>query len=317
MPMDLKTLNDLVAGFRPARVLHVACSLNIFTILSGGVMLAAQLAARCQAKPDQLEKLLIACTAMGLLEKNGDSWANTDFAKTYLVEGAELYQGHIIAHSASLWDFWGELEDAVRLENVPRPEPDAHRNFIMGMHNIAASGRAKWLANAADLTGRKQLVDIGGGPGTYSIELCRQFPGLRAIIFDLPETAAIAREVIGRAHIQDRVTVRPGSWDTDDFGTGNDVALISNVLHGPASNARMKLGKAFRSMTPGGLLIIQDFILNDDKTGPLIPAIFNIMLGAYSRPELFVLIEQAGFVRPRVVACSEESGQTVIVAEKM
>ena len=314
--MDLKALNNLVAGYSPARVLHVACSLNIFTNLSAGALRTADLAARCQAKPDQLEKLLIACTAMGLLEKKGDTWANTDFAKAWLVEGAELYQGHIIAHSASLWDFWGELEETVRLENVPRPEPDSHRNFIMGMHDIAVSSRAKWLASVVDLKGRKQLVDVGGGPGTYSIELCRRFAGLRAIIFDLPETIAIAREVIGRAGMQDRVTVRPGSWDTDEFGTGNDAVLMSNVLHGTNSKAEMKLGKAFRSMAPGGLLIIQDFILNDGKTGPVIPALFNIMLGAYSRPELFALIEQAGFARPCVAGCHEEAGQTVITAEK-
>jgi len=78
----------------------------------------------------------------------------------------------------------------------------------------------------------------------------------------------------------------------------------------------MKLRKAFNAMTGGGLLIIQEFILNDEKTGPLIPALFNLMLGAWSQAEMRAMIEAAGFVKPRVVLESADNGQTVIVAEK-
>jgi len=314
--MDLKMLNQIVAGFRPARVLHVACSLKVFTLLAGHELPPEQIADRCNAKPEMLDKLLIACTAMGLLEKRGGTYRNTGFSDTWLVEGRPLYQGEIIAHSASLWDFWGGLENEVLRDDAPRPASDPHRNFIMGMHNLAVTSRARTLAEHVDLYGRKKLVDVGGGPGTYSIALCRQFPELCAVVFDLPETVAIAREVIAREGMQDRVTVRPGSWDTDDFGCGNDAVLLSNVLHGHDSNAEMKLRKAFESLVPGGLLIIQDFLLNDEKTGPLIPALFNIMLGAYSRRELFDLIEQAGFAHPKVAASMEDAGSAVVVATR-
>jgi len=314
MQMNFDTLNQLVAGYRPARVLHVAGSLDIFTVLSGEAMTADGLAAACKAKPDMLERLLIACTAMDLLTMSGGRYRTTPFADTYLVRGSKLYQGHIIAHSAKIWDFWGGLEYEVRAE--PMPPENVHRNFILGMRDIAVAGRAEALAASVDLTGRKQLLDVGGGPGTYSIELCRRFPGLRATVFDLPETVAIAGEVIAAEGMQAQVRVMAADWDTDGFGNGNDVVLMSNVLHGPGSKAEMKLQKAFASMESGGLLIIQDFVLNDDKTGPLVPALFNIMLGAYSRPELFALIEQAGFARPRVLATIQEAGSMVLQAEK-
>ncbi|HUW32296.1 MAG TPA: methyltransferase [Planctomycetota bacterium] len=314
--MDLKTLNGIVAGFRPAAVLHVACSLKVFTLLAGGELPLDELAGRCNAKPEMLEKLLIALIAMGLLERRGGAYRNTEFSDTWLVEGRPLYQGDIVAHSASLWDFWGGLENEILRDDAPRPASDPHRKFIMGMHNLAVTSRAKTLAEHVDLRGRRKLFDVGGGPGTYSIALCRRFPELHAVVFDLPETVAIAREVIAREGMQERVTAQPGSWDTDGFGSGNDAVLISNVLHGPNSKAEMKLRKAFDSLAAGGLLIVQDFVLNDDKTGPLIPALFNIMLGAYSRPELFALIEQAGFARPRVAATMEEAGSTVVAAQK-
>ena len=59
------------------------------------------------------EKLLIASVAMGLLEKHEGQYKNTELAQTYLVRGQQLYQGDIIAHSASVWDFWSKLTEQV------------------------------------------------------------------------------------------------------------------------------------------------------------------------------------------------------------
>ena len=116
--------------------------------------------------------------------------------------------------------------------------------------------------------------------------------------------------------MQDRVTTRAGNWETDTFGEDNDVVLLSNILHGPRSKAEMKLKKAYDSMESGGLLLVQDFLLNDEKTSPLIPALFNVMVGAYSRCELLSLIKAAGFVHDKIVVSSQEIGFTWITAEK-
>ncbi|MHC4239333.1 MAG: methyltransferase, partial [Planctomycetota bacterium] len=185
---------------------------------------------------------------------------------------------------------------------------DEHRSFIMGMHNIAVTGRARMFTDAVNLSGRRRLFDVGGGPGTYSITACRLYPELTAVVFDMPEAAAIAGEVIAIEGLQDRVSVQEGDWDTDGFGENNDVVLLSNVLHGPASKARMKLRKAHDSLVSGGLIVIQEFLLNNEKIGPLIPALFNIMVGAYSEGELLSLLEEEGFVEAKVVCSSEELG---------
>jgi len=310
-------LDDLGWTYRAARVLHVANNLDIFTVLARGAMRTDQIAEACRTKPAMTEKLLIACAAMGLLEKSGDAYKNSALAETYLVAGRELYQGDIIRHSASVWNFWHRLENEIRIDGgSEETQPDEHRTFIMAMHNIAAAGRAKELTDRVDLSGKRLLFDVGGGPGTYAIELCRRYPPLRAVVFDLPETIVITREVIARENMQDTVSVREGSWDTDDFGEGNDVVLLSNVLHGPDSKAQMKLIKAYESMIEGAVLIVQDFVLNDAKTGPLIPALFNIMVGAYSRRELFSLIDEAGFVNPKLPGGSIENGNTVMTAVK-
>ena len=317
---NLRTLYELSWRYRTARVLHVVNAVGIFTTLSEKEVLLEELCQECHTEPGITEKLLIACTAMGLLERHSGRYENTELAETYLVRGRKLYQGDIIAHSASLWNFWNTLEDKVCMAAAPKNKPvdehDEHRDFIMGMHNIAVSGRAQMFVDNIELSGRKRLLDVGGGPGTYSIAACKRYPELRAVVFDLPATIQITSEIIAKEGMQDRVRVRDGNWEKDDFGEGYDVVLLFNVLHGPDDNGEMKLKKAYDSMEQGGLLVVQDFLLNDEKTGPLGSALFNIMFGVYSRCGLLSIIKETGFTQAEVVAGSQEIGFAWITAEK-
>ena len=316
MEKGLGYLNELTWGYRASRTLQVAAGLKLFTHLSERPQSCDELAAVCSAKPDILGKLLIACCAMGLLEKDDCLYRNSELANQYLVEGSHLYQGHIIAHAANVWGYWGDLTKVIAGEpGYNGPTPD-HENFILGMQDITRAGRGQLFLDAIDLAGRKKLFDVGGGPGTYSILACQKYPQLKATVFDLPETIAIAREMIEAEGLSDRISVREGSWETDDFGGGNDVVLFSNVLHGPDSMAGLKLTKAFDSLVSGGMVAIQEFALNDAKTGPLVPALFNVMVGAYSRVELSEVLVEAGFVNAQTVAESEEIGCMWITAVK-
>ncbi|MHC4950461.1 MAG: methyltransferase, partial [Planctomycetota bacterium] len=297
MEKGLRYLNELTWECRASRVLHVGVLLKLFTRLADKPLACDALAAACKAKPDILENVLIACCALGLLEKDGDVYHNTDLSRDYLVEGEPMYQGNIIAHAARVWDYWHDLPELI-LENPPAPDESRdHRNFILGMRDITMGGRGQIFLDAVDLTGRTKLFDVGGGPGTYSILACRKYPPLSATVFDLPETIAITRDILEKEELSDRISVCEGSWETDDFGEGNDVVLFSNVLHGPTSMAAVKLKKAFDSMVSGGMVAVQEFALNDAKTGPLVPALFNVMVGAYSKAELFDEITKAGFVQ--------------------
>jgi ubiquinone/menaquinone biosynthesis C-methylase UbiE len=230
----------------------------------------------------------------------------------------------MLAHSGQVWSFWGDLEGAVRGKRGGRKYVEAeagspirsHRDFILAMHNMALAGRAAALADRVDLRGKRRLIDIGGGPGSISMALCERNPRLSATVFDLAPTIEIARETIARLGMSRRVGTVVGDWNKDEFGSGADVVLMSNVLHGPADLAAMKLAKARRALVPGGMLIVQDFLMNAAKTGPLIPALFNVMVGAFSLPELTGCVRAAGFTKLRRYAMPDNSGQTVITAIK-
>ncbi len=316
MASDIARINEWTWGYRVCRVLEVANKIGLFGVLAGKSLSLHTLCKECRTKPPMTEKLLIACAAMGLVERDGTLYKNSEFAATYLVPGAPLYQGDIIAHSDVVRGFWDGLEEEICIEVPKADDAKSHRNFIMGMHNITLAGRGSIFSDNIDLGGRKRLLDVGGGPGTYSILACAKYTQLKAVVFDLPATIAIARQVVAGQGFTDRIGFCEADWEKDAFGEGFDVVLLSNVMHGGGSLAAMKLGKAMQAMEAGGLLVIQEFLLNDDKTGPLTAALFNVMVGAYSARELLSLVEEAGFVDGGVVVRDDELGAGWITAKK-
>jgi len=312
---DVEGLMEMAWAFRASRVLMLAHKLDVFTLLSEKPLSSLEIAERCGANPDMTERLLIACCSLGFLRMRGERYENTELSERYLVRGRALFQGAWIDHAADdLWSYWGRgLDEELGGRRVG--VEDGTRRFALAMHAIAMSGEAMELAGAVELSDKRLLLDVGGGPGTYSIFLCKRNPRLHAIVFDLPETIEIAREVIREFGMSSRVSTRAGSWDTEDFGQGYDAVLMSNVLHGQDSKAEMKLEKAFNAMEEKGLLIIRDFLLNDDRTGPPEAALFNLMVGAYTAGELKSLVEEAGFTGVRQVK-TRRSGHSIILAEK-
>lgn len=313
MEEGAKYLNDLTWAYRASRTLQTACLLKIFTHLAEEPAGVDELAARYNMPAEKLEKLLIACCGIDLLQQEKGVYRNTELSDMYLVEGRPLYQGNIILHALNVWDVWTQLP-AKLLDDPAAALGSQQENFILGMHNLTMGGRGELFLKAADLSGRKHLLDLGGGPGTYSVLACQNNPELRSTLLDLPETIAIARPLIEKANLLDRITLREGSWDDSDYGSGYDAVLMSNILHGPDSGAPEKLKKAYKAMKPGGLLIIQEFLLNDMKTGPMVPALFNVMVGAYSRPELFAVLQEAGFAGIQITVRDDSIGSTWLTA---
>lgn len=313
-------LLEICWQFRTVRVLMAGHQLGIFEALRTPQSVQ-QVAQKCGTDPNMTERLLIACCALGVVQRDGNKFSLTKLGQDLLLPESHRFIGGILGHYENLWWFWTGLTEVVRTgkrDSAPPPpkefESRWHEFWIWAMHGIAANGVGQWLSENLDLSDRSLLLDVGGGPGTYSVILCQKFPNLKAVIWDLPRTLTIAEEVVKRFGMEDRITLQPGDWNKDEFGSGYDCLLMSNILHGHGSQAPMKLAKAFRALEPGGLLIVHDFLLNDEKTGPLPAALFNLMVGAYSVREMLTVIEDAGFRDARLVAYHTKRGSGLITA---
>ncbi len=80
-----------------------------------------------------------------------------------------------------------------------------------------AMGIAPRIAKEIDLSGRKHLLDLGGGPGTYAIHFCLENPTLKATIADLSTTRPFAEKTIERFNLSDRIDFVPNNYLEDDL----------------------------------------------------------------------------------------------------
>jgi len=305
--MTLPELLQLSGSYWSTCTLHAGVKLDVFTHLADAPLSVAQLGRIIHADERGLDMLLNALTAMELLEKQADTFRATPFSADFLSKKSDKYMGHIIMHHHNLVEGWSRLDEAVKI-GAPVRKRSSHdtgdgelENFLLGMFNLA-SHLAPRVASGLDLSGRRRLLDLAGGPGTYAIHFCKQNPDLTAVIFDLPTTRPFAEQTVDRFGLSGRIAFKGGDITTDDIGAGYDVVWISHLLHseGPDSSAAI-VAKAAASLAAGGLLLIQEFILDDNRAAPLHPALFslNMLVGtpagqAYSQGELRNMMHNAG-----------------------
>ncbi len=285
--------------------LHAAVKLGVFTALGEARHSGEALARTLGANPRALTMLLDALCAMGLLEKTADRYANTEAATTWLSKDSPKYLGHMIMHHHHLVAAWSKLDRAVMTggpaEKGPIPETEERESFLMGMFNLAM-GIAPRLVPQIDLGGGRTLLDLGGGPGTYAIHFCMHNPGLAASVYDRKTTEPFANRTIKQFGMEGRVRFVPGNYLEDPIEGPFDAAWLSHILHGEGmADCRRILEKTVSALTPGGLLLIHDFILEDTRDHPLFASLFslNMLLNteqgqAYSEGEIRAMMEGAG-----------------------
>jgi SAM-dependent methyltransferase len=301
-----ESLLGLSGSYWQTCTLHAAVKLDLFTRIGNETLSAEELVKRMGGDSRGLFMLLNALTAMGLLSKSDGAYANTAPAKTFLSRDAEQYIGHMILHHHHLVDAWARLDRAVLTGKPVRERASValdefRESFLMGMHTLARF-LAPRVAEVLDLSGRKRLLDLGGGPGTYAVQFCLNNPGLRATVFDLPTSRAFAERRIQDSGLADRADFVGGNFLEDPLPAGCDVAWLSHILHsnGPES-CQCIIDKTVACLEPGGLIVIHEFLLNDPLDGPLFPALFslNMLVGtpdgqAYAEGQIRDMLDRAG-----------------------
>ena len=150
------------------------------------------------------------------------------------------------------------------------------RDFVYGMHERAL-GVGRVLVDLVELADCRQLLDVGGGPGTYAALFLQRCPDLRAVVFDLPGVISHAEEIIRDMGVAGRVTTVAGDFNTDVLPRGNDAVLISGVVHRELeSGCRALIDKAWNSLRSDGLLIISDVFTDDGGAGTQFATLFGL-----------------------------------------
>ncbi|OGW64266.1 MAG: hypothetical protein A3H49_05615 [Nitrospirae bacterium RIFCSPLOWO2_02_FULL_62_14] len=256
------------------KILLTAVKLDLFSAIDAKPKTAVEVAQRIGADARTLELLMNALVATGVLTKDGDRFANTSVAQTHLVKTTPGYIGHLLILHDAEWNNWGGLEEAVRTGRSPvtrhvfETDPELGANVLSVLHRIGEqSGPA--LAKRLALGEARTMLDLGGGAGTNAIAFCTAYPDLKATVFDLPQTLRVTERTVKQAGLEDRITLKPGNFNTDSLGGSYDVVLMSDILHyqDDQMNAAV-VKKVHGHVNPGGRLVIKDRFLDESGTGP-------------------------------------------------
>lgn len=327
--MDFADLEALSGAYTNARVLHAAVLLDLFPVLAGGGT-ADEVAAARRLDPRATLLLLNAMAGLGLLTKDGGRFAVAPAARRYLVPGSPQDFGGMVAFEAHAWGLWEGLPEAVRTGRPVRAtrmyqaDPGETRRFILAMDALVrARGDAEWLAANLDFRPVRHLLDVGGGPGTYAIGVCRAHAHMAATVFDLPGTLAVTRGVVVGAGMAGRVALVEGDYRTDPLPGGFDLVLLSNVIHGEdESGGRDLMARCFGALAPGGRIVVKDHILDEDGTGPAGGAVFSLLMlltgpgRDYTFGEVAGWLAAAGFEAPTRTDLPPPFSSSLVVARR-
>jgi len=286
--------------------IHAGVKLDVFTVLGDQYLASRQVAEAIGGDERAVAMLLNALTAMGLIEKSDDRFHNTEAARTFLSKDSPQYLGYIITHHHHLVESWSHLDRAV-YTGVPvrsrtsQGDEEWRKNFLLGMFNLAM-GIAPHVAREVDLSGRRHILDLGGGPGTYGIHFCLENPQLKGTVYDLPTTKPFAQKTIEQFGLSDRMVFLAGDYVEGEITGRYDVAWLSHILHGEGQEiCEQIIRKVVEVLEPGGLILVHDFFLNNTMDGPLFPTLFslNMLLGtsagqAYSEGQIISTLSKAG-----------------------
>ncbi|XP_050395313.1 acetylserotonin O-methyltransferase [Patella vulgata] len=166
-------------------------------------------------------------------------------------------------------------QNPVPTNDKPKKKPSPI-NFMLAMNGFIAP-TASMITKAFDLSGHKSLLDLGGGSGYLASEFVRVYPGLKAMVFDLPDTIKIAR-LQQDEEIMSNVLFVEGDFFKDNFPP-TDLIVLSHVIHNWERNkVDVILDKAFNRLPCGGEIIIAEKFLNEDKTGPETSILFDLSM---------------------------------------
>jgi SAM-dependent methyltransferase len=278
---------NLVRAFQPACILTAAAELDIFSVLCGRSMTAKSLAGKLNSDIRATTILLDALAALELLVKKGSAYRVPAEVAEILSEAGPRNILPAVRHLGNCLRRWTQL---ARVTQTGKPA-DRHPSirgeaadlaaFIGAMDNFSAPLVCQVLDCLGPLTFR-HLLDIGGGPGTWTIAFLCAAAGARATLFDLPEVIPLARQRIADAGLSDRVNLVAGDYNTDDLPASADFAWLSSVAHqNSRQQNRALFAKIYAALQVNGVLVIRDVVMDESRTQPTTGALFavNMLVG--------------------------------------
>jgi C-methyltransferase len=312
----------LTSAVVPSKCLHLVAELGVADEIGDEPVSVADLAARCGADPDALDRILRLVTAHGIFEHRPDGYTHTEASRLLRSDhpmsmrafsrmmGLPVFAAtfNALEHSVRTGSPAAELVDSKGVWSYLQDHPGEAEIFGQAMAAKAGADIAAILA-AYDLSRFGTIADIGGGRGHLLRAVLDAVPNVQGILFDLPE-------VIGSLDIDDeRLTRQAGDFFVDALPAA-DAYVLMEVIHDWADAECVAILSAIRrAASPGATVLVIEDALPADRVDPRSQTLDVIMLSVTGGRERTVsqlgeLFERAGF---RLAGVTETAGAMRIV----
>jgi SAM-dependent methyltransferase len=302
-----------LSAYQLTLAIKSAVELEVFTHIADGANTVKEIARRANASEKGIRILCDFLTIHGFLIKQGGTYGLPEDSRLFLNKRSPAYMGSaalFLAHSSHIQNYL-DLTESVRKGGT------VHDQGNMGPENPVWVEFARYMAPMSALAGSalarvvatpgiaQKVLDIAAGPGAYGIEIGRLNPQAQIYGQDWKNVLEVSVESARAAGIADRYHTIPGSAFEAELGTGYDLVLLPNFLHHFDHPTNVTLLKRVRAaLKPGGRVATVEFVPNEDRVTPPMPAAFSMMMlgstpggDAHTFKELAAMFADAGFGR--------------------
>jgi ubiquinone/menaquinone biosynthesis C-methylase UbiE len=306
---------ETVSSYQRPAAIKAAIELDVFTVLAEGKQTSQELAAHCQTSERGMRILCDYLVIIGFLTKADGRYVLTPDSAVFLDRRSPAYMGSTLEFllAPTLVSGFDDLAAAVRKGGTMMPEGGtvAPENpvwvkFARAMTPMMAMP-AQLMAKLLSSDGERELkvLDIAAGHGLFGIAIAEQNPRAEVVALDWPNVLEVAQENARRAGVSERYSTIEGSAFDVDYGSGYDLVLLTNFLHHfDPPTCESLLRKVHASLAEAGSAVTLEFVPNDDRVSPPVPAAFSMMMlgstpggDAYTFPELERMFKNAGFAQ--------------------
>ncbi len=287
-------LSTIAFGFMASKALFAGLHVDIFSALADGPKTAEDLAKDADVPLNRIVMLTTALSSIGLLVIGDDmKIQNSPAAQSFLSKQSKYDFGDYLRYQIDqqMYPFLLQL-NAVMKGDLSDDAIASYRHWMTDeeqasvyseSQHTGSLGPGRTLARKVDLATATSLLDVGGGTGAMTISLCNAYPNLNATIIDFPNVAEIGWRFISEAEMVDRVRYIPGNAVNVQWPSNQDAILMSYLMSGvPGEDVEKLLRKAFETLAPGGKLMVHDFMVEEDRRGPALAALWQLQHMAFT-----------------------------------
>ena len=257
---------DCQGGFMAARAIMVATRIGLFEALRDGPQSAELLAAKCGTHPRSTRALANSLVAVGYLDPSGEDFALAPAMRKWLLAGESSSVRDMILFEYDCWRiaeaYDATLDTGVGIDIHATYTGEEWARYQRGMRAAAAGTAAEMARLVPTPAGARELLDIGGSHGLYSVALCRRYPSLNATILDLPQAVEAAAPILAQEGMAARARHRAGDALADDLGSDRyDLIIMAQLAHHFTAEENGRLtAKVARALKPNGVFTVIDQI---------------------------------------------------------